>query len=218
MCEQIPAQYQNNEDWIAIPAQPILPSPVTIKPDSDVEARVTLFMQTTGRGLQGQYWRKSAFELSKWLTAQIQYERQGWQLKLQTALKEIESYRREALMADKVLSDCLDLLLQCMDTCSINYSAKVSAVSSKKQLLAEYVEVLTEILKFLIQERSQCFYLMERKPDMEENLVECIHQFLDSEKQSKKEAKSHTEKQEELHAMISDLRNELDNFQKVAHL
>lgn len=216
MCDQIPPQYPDNEDWIAIPAQPILPSTGTIKPDSDVEARVTLFMQTTGRGLQGQYWRKSAFELSKWLTAQIQYERQGWQLKLQTALKEIESYRREALMADKVLSDSLDLLLQCMDTCAINYSANVSAVSNKKQLLAEYVEVLTGILKFLIQERSQCFCLMQRKPDMKVNLVECIHQYLDAEIESKKEAKSYTEKQEELHSVISDMRNELDSFQKVA--
>lgn len=216
MCEQIPAPYPDRKEWPAIPAQPILQCPGTITPDSDVEARVTLFMQTTGRGLQGQYWRKSALELSKWLTAQIQYERQGWQLKLQTALKEIEKYRREALMADKVLSDSLELLLQCMNTCTIKYNSKVSSASNKKQLLTEYVEVLSEVFNFLIQERSQCFCLMKVNPDMETNLVECIRHFLDAETQSNKEAKSYTEKQEDLHLVTSNSNNELGSFQKEA--
>ncbi|XP_014788360.1 uncharacterized protein LOC106882262 [Octopus bimaculoides] len=220
MTEQVSSQYLNNgmkDGHIALQEQPILQPASTTKPDSDVEARVNQFMQTTGRSLQGQYWRRSAFELSKWLTAQIQYERQGWQLKLQTALKEIESYRKEALIADKILTDSLQALLNCLETCSINYTKKVISVNKKKNIFIEYVDLLTELLQFLIQERLQCLCLMERKPDIKVNLVECIHQFLESELKSAKQVRSQAIKQEqELRSIITELKKDKENFQKMA--
>lgn len=220
MTEQVPSQYLNNgmkDGYIALQEQPILQQTSTTKPDSDVEARVNQFMQTTGRNLQGQYWRRSAFELSKWLTAQIQYERQGWQLKLQTALKEIENYRKEALIADKILTDSLQALLNCLETCSINYTKKVNSVHKKKNIFIEYIDLLTEFLQFLIQERLQCLCLMEKKPDVKVNLVECIHQFLERELKSAKQVQSQAIKQEqELRTIISELKKDKENFQKMA--
>ncbi|XP_067664889.1 uncharacterized protein [Haliotis asinina] len=104
-------------------------------------------------------------DISKWLCAKLQIERDGWSLKLRMALKEVEENRKTALKAAATLQDCssqLRLLLECF---SISDSMLDSIPnSSSREEIQRSLELLVEICNALMEDRFQCMQLL----DMEE--------------------------------------------------
>ena len=114
--------------------------------------------------LQGKTIHDSIVEVSKWLTGQIQQEREGWAYKIKMAMQEIESHRRETLRAQGIIQECVGQLKLLAECCSVDRRIMdtISGEETKKAL-PMYIECLAELINSLVEDRIECLQILHTK-------------------------------------------------------
>ncbi|XP_071099193.1 flagellar attachment zone protein 1-like [Haliotis cracherodii] len=159
-------------------------------------------------------------EISKWLCAKLQIERDGWSLKLRMALKEVEENRKTALKAAAILQDCssqLRLLLECF---SISDSLLDSIPhSSSREEIQRSLELLVEICNALMEDRFQCMQLLDMEEEEQEGgemlAVRLQQQLLVQQHSCKHQVQEATEKTKQAESENLKLLKEVVKMKKV---
>lgn len=151
--------------------------------DNDILSVVRTFMQENSRKLQVRSWQERAFEITRWLSSQIQTERQGWMMKLKMAMQEIDQHRHEALIAHSLMQECAEHLHLLLDSCSIISGKFLDIPDDCRTALPIYIKILSEVVSFLMEERVKCFEIL--KPERpEENLPNLLSKYVDDIRQT----------------------------------
>ncbi|XP_062577265.1 uncharacterized protein LOC134239121 isoform X1 [Saccostrea cucullata] len=153
-----------------------------LRTDDDIQKAVSEFLDEESPKLHGKSFQEGIIEISHWLGSMIQQEREGWAYKVRMAMQEIESHRREALKIQGVLNQCAEQLHIISECCNMDKD-KLLKIADKepKYALPLYIECLTDLINYLVEDRIQCVELLRRKENDNSSLCEMIKEHIQKE-------------------------------------
>lgn len=154
----------------------------SLRTDDDIQKAVSEFLDVESSKHQEQSFKNSIVEISHWLGAMIQQEREGWAYKVRMAMQEIESHRREALKIQGVLNQCTEQLHVISECCNLDKDRLLKIADKEpKYALPLYIECLTDLINSLVEDRIQCLHLLRKKETDATSLCEMLKEHLHKE-------------------------------------